>query len=520
MHFSELDRINSDSGCQETIFPGEEITISFVNTPSLHEQPEKDRASLPTRIKEFFKNKIAIKPPVNQDPRLLSPFTKGTILVCLSFGSSLSGFCSTVYFPAIPEITKELNASSIGITLVSSLYILCCGISPIFWASISDYYHIRRFPCLIALFVFILASVGCALSNNVWILVVMRCLQSFGGSTLVSVGAGVVADCWEITQRGSAFSFLFIGQFLGPLIGPIVSGGMVAAVGWRSAFWLCVGYGLFLILFLFFFLPETYRQDDFWDQTGSKTTLVVDDAEAEEKAIEVKKSFNPLRSLGVLKYTFVLFTAIEIGFCFGSMFTLETLIPDLYYEHYSFNSWQTGLTFIGAGIANLLGSFLSGRLSDYFLARSMNKRNGITKAEDRITLNAWPGGFVFVPLGCLLFGWSIMANFSVWVAIVGFSILCFGMSQVFTILSAYVVDAVPGKGASVTAACVFFRMSIAAILSFISPIIGARLSVGYLTVLLGGFNVLGMSLLVYTKFKGIHTRRRAGFAPPKNQEKQ
>jgi hypothetical protein len=35
----------------------------------------------------------------------------------------------------------------------------------------------------------------------------------------MSVGAGTVADCWKITERGSAFSFLFVGQFLGPLVG-------------------------------------------------------------------------------------------------------------------------------------------------------------------------------------------------------------------------------------------------------------------------------------------------------------
>jgi hypothetical protein len=106
-----------------------------------------------------------------------------------------------------------------------------------------------------------------------------------------------------------------------------------------------------------------------------------------------------------MKYFFVSFIAIEIGFCFGTMFTLETLIPDLYYVHYGFDSWQTGkkqklclynkqfmflgLSFLGAGIANVLGSFISGRLSDYILIRSAAKRDGVAKAEDRLTLNAW-----------------------------------------------------------------------------------------------------------------------------------
>lgn len=38
-------------------------------------------------------------------------------------------------------------------------------------------------------------------------------------SVTMSVGAGTIADVWEISERGSAFSFLFVGQFLGPLIG-------------------------------------------------------------------------------------------------------------------------------------------------------------------------------------------------------------------------------------------------------------------------------------------------------------
>jgi hypothetical protein len=74
------------------------------------------------------------------------------------------------------------------------------------------------------------------------------------------------------------------------------------------------------------------------------------------------------------------------------------------------------------------------------------------------------------------------------------------------------VDSIPGKGASVTAACNFFRMTMAAILSMISPIIGAALSIGYVSILLASLNVIGMGLLVYIKFKGIHMRRKAGFA--------
>ncbi|GAN10654.1 MFS general substrate transporter [Mucor ambiguus] len=511
------------------------------------------------QVMRYIKTKMAFKVKVADDPRLFSPSEKRFILAALALGASLNGFCSTVYFPGIPDIKADLNASDIEITLVSSLFILFGGIGPIFWASVSDYYYIRRFLYLVALLIFIAASTGCALANSAPVLIVLRCIQSIGTSGVcayvyfakdaylhnavtMSVGAGTVADCWQMTERGSAFSFLFVGQFLGPLLGPIIGGGITTASGWRSVFWVCTGYGVFLFVFFFLFFPETYRLDHHWNQRlaelPSQSTLPVvamatgdDDTSSRldlppltattSRTLTIittathQQGFNPLKSFVMLKYAFVCFVAIEIGFCFGTMFTLETLIPDLYFINYGFDSWQTGLSFIGAGLGNVLGSIVSGILSDYLLIRSSKQREGISKAEDRLTLNAWPGGFILIPLGVLLFGWSIMAGFSVWPAIIGFSTLCFGMSQVYTAGSAYLVDSIPGKGASVTAACNFFRMTMAAILSFISPIMGSALSIGYVCILLASLNILGMSLLVFIKLKGIHMRRQAGFAQAK-----
>jgi hypothetical protein len=48
-----------------------------------------------------------------------------------------------------------------------------------------------------------------------------------------------------------------------------------------------------------------------------------------------------------------------------------------------------GLTFLGAGIGNIAGSIVSGRISDYLLQRSSQMRDSVSKAEDRLTLNAW-----------------------------------------------------------------------------------------------------------------------------------
>lgn len=44
---------------------------------------------------------------------------------------------------------------------------------------------------------------------------------------------------------------------------------------------------------------------------------------------------------------------------------------------------------MGAGLGNILGSIVSGRVSDYLLKEARKRRGGAAKREDRLTLNAW-----------------------------------------------------------------------------------------------------------------------------------
>lgn len=46
---------------------------------------------------KFIQKRMAFKPSVPDDPRIFSPAKKRVILACLASGSSLNGFCSTVY---------------------------------------------------------------------------------------------------------------------------------------------------------------------------------------------------------------------------------------------------------------------------------------------------------------------------------------------------------------------------------------------------------------------------------------
>ena len=73
---------------------------SSVNMALVEKDIHDDRHRLPSlsaRITKIVKSRMAFRPPVPHDPRLFSKSRKRWILACLALGSSLNGFCSTIY---------------------------------------------------------------------------------------------------------------------------------------------------------------------------------------------------------------------------------------------------------------------------------------------------------------------------------------------------------------------------------------------------------------------------------------
>lgn len=335
----------------------------------------------------------------------------------------------------------------------------------------------------------------------------------------------------------------------GPLLGPIIGGFLIISVlSWRATFWFCVAFALFIACNIFFLFPETYRDNAKWDMhlpttsnddkssSISSATLEDDEHQPETEAIPEKSQINaveqahqtpveskpavaqpqparrtnPFAAFLLLRHPFVLCSALVSGIAFGCMFAVETIIPDLYESHYGFNSWQTGLSYLGAGVGNMAGSILGGMTSDKLLLRSRRLRGGRAVCEDRLTANLW-FAFVFIVFGILLFGWGIQKNLSYWCGIVAFGIQTFGMNQVMTATSAYIVDAVPGAGASATASANLIRMIMACVLTLIANPLVASIGPGYTCVFLAGLSVLGFCILVILKLFGEKMRIRAGF---------
>ncbi|CAG8779604.1 4037_t:CDS:1, partial [Cetraspora pellucida] len=70
---------------------------------------------------------------------------------------------------------------------------------PIVWAAYSDKFATRRKVYLASIMVFIISTIACAVSTNIWLLLIMRAIQACGSSAVLSIGSGIISDIYVST---------------------------------------------------------------------------------------------------------------------------------------------------------------------------------------------------------------------------------------------------------------------------------------------------------------------------------
>ena len=108
---------------------------------------------------------------------------KTSISSIASFSAMFSGLSSFIYYPSITAISRSLRVSVELINLTITSYQVVSGIAPSILGDLADQTG-RRPVCLIAFTLYFSANLGLALQNNYAALVVLRCLQSAGSSSM------------------------------------------------------------------------------------------------------------------------------------------------------------------------------------------------------------------------------------------------------------------------------------------------------------------------------------------------
>ncbi|EVW92723.1 DHA2 family efflux MFS transporter permease subunit [Staphylococcus aureus] len=342
--------------------------------------PESEEYKVNEKIKKEHKNFI-----------FGEGVSRGKILAALLFGMFIAILNQTLLNVALPKINTEFNISASTGQWLMTGFMLVNGILIPITAYLFNKYSYRKL-FLVALVLFTIGSLICAISMNFPIMMVGRVLQAIGAGVLMPLGSIVIITIYPPEKRGAAMGTMGIAMILAPAIGPTLSGYIVQNYHWNVMFYgmFIIGIIAILVGFVWFKLYQ-YTTNPKADIPGiifstiGFGVLLYGFSEAGNKgwgSVEIETMFaigiifiilfvirelrmkSPMLNLEVLKFpTFTLTTIINMVVMlslYGGMILLPIYLQNLR----GFSALDSGLLLLpGSLIMGLLGPF-AGKLLD------------------------------------------------------------------------------------------------------------------------------------------------------------
>ncbi|MHA3914161.1 multidrug effflux MFS transporter [Halovulum sp. GXIMD14793] len=249
-----------------------------------------------------------------------------------------------ILLPSLPAMATYFETDYALVQLAVSGYLAMTGALQLIIGPLSDRFG-RRPVVLAGLGIFILASLGCALSTNIWMFLACRMLQASAAAGMV-LSRAVVRDMVESHKAASMIAYVTMGMAVIPMIGPTIGGYLGAHLGWQASFWLTFVVGLMVIVLVWLDLGETNQS-----QSSSLSS-------------QFRSYPELIRSRRFWGYTLV------ATFSSGGFFAFLGGAPWVANEILGISQDRVGLYFAMIAIGYILGNYISGRTAEHL---GMNK---------------------------------------------------------------------------------------------------------------------------------------------------
>ena len=158
------------------------------------------------------------------------------VLLIVCAGVVLASLDLFIVNVALPQIARDLHARDLGeLSWVLNAYAIVYASLLVFFGRLADRYRRDR-AFLLGVAVFTAASVACAASASVGMLIAFRVVQATGAALLTPASLGLVLASYEdpVRRTGAVRAWTAVGG-LSAAIGPVV-GGLLVAASWRWVF--------------------------------------------------------------------------------------------------------------------------------------------------------------------------------------------------------------------------------------------------------------------------------------------
>lgn len=392
-------------------------------------------------------------------------------LALLLGGLAMFGpFSIDTIFPAFPQMAAQLGADKLAMQQSISVYLAAYALMSIVHGPLSDAVGRRR-VILAGLSVFIVASVGCALSRDLPTLLAFRAMQGLSAGVGLIVGRAVIRDVLQGSDAQRLMSHVSMIFGIAPAIAPIIGGWMLGAGRWPLIFWFLAAFSVLLLASTALWLPETHPPQ-------SRMPLRADRLLRDYVAIALNPRFQRLAAAG--------------AFGFAGLFLYIASAPAFVLDLLRLGERDFAWLFIPTIGGMTLGAFVSGRVAGRWQP-------------------PYQVGVGYASMGAAALGNVLYTAFaptlSVPWAVLPMSLAAFGVALVFPVLTLAILDMYPRQRGSASSLQAFTQLVLNTLVAgALSPLLsqrGLHLALG-----MAGFTLLGW---LFWRWEARVSRR---FPPP------
>jgi EmrB/QacA subfamily drug resistance transporter len=167
---------------------------------------------------------------------------------------------STVIATSLPAIAADIGTSPLTLKLAITSYLLSLAVFIPASGWTADRFGARMVFSM-AVAVFMIGSIGCALSSSVTHFVIARILQGAGGAMMTPVGRLVLLRSIDKSALVNAMAWVTVPALVGPVIGPPLGGFITTYFSWHWIFLINIPIGL-LGIFMALRYIDPIRSED------------------------------------------------------------------------------------------------------------------------------------------------------------------------------------------------------------------------------------------------------------------
>jgi MFS transporter, DHA1 family, multidrug resistance protein len=182
------------------------------------------------------------------------------LILILGLLSAIGPFSIDTYLSGFPIIAADLHVTVDAVSYSLSSFFIGISLGQLVYGPLLDRFG-RKKPLIVGLVIYVVASLGCAVSNSIEMLIVFRFLQALGGCVGMVAPRAMVRDIFPVSESAKIFSTLILILGVSPIIAPTVGSYLITTFGWQSVFWVQSFMGVLLLLAVVFFLSESKQPD-------------------------------------------------------------------------------------------------------------------------------------------------------------------------------------------------------------------------------------------------------------------